>query len=152
MIGNLKNIFIAILSGFFLTLMFQANSALSENTTPVVASWVAHGIGMVVSLLLIILFVKKTPQTLNNQQQKIPKWLYLGGIPGAFTVILATMAMNGGIPLSSTISLGLVGQLLFGFVADHFGLFGSQKRRLTRRNFAILALIMSGCFLIIYSL
>ncbi|MFI8417093.1 DMT family transporter [Serratia sp. NPDC078593] len=152
MIGNLKNIFIAILSGFFLTLMFQANSALSENTTPVVASWVAHGIGMVVSLLLIILFVKKKPQTLNNQQQKIPKWLYFGGIPGAFTVILATMAMNGGIPLSSTISLGLVGQLLFGFFADHFGLFGSQKRRLTRRNFAILALIMSGCFLIIYSL
>lgn len=153
MIGNIKNIFIAILSGFFLTLMFQANSALSEQTSSVVASWVAHGIGMLSSLLLILLFVrKKTSSELNEQPQKRPVWLYLGGIPGAFTVILATMAINGGIPLSSTISLGLVGQLLFGFVSDHFGLFGSQKRKLSRRNLYISALIITGCFLIIYSL
>lgn len=152
MIGNFRNIFIAILSGFFLTLMFQANSALSEQTSSVVASWVAHGIGMLSSLLLILLFVKKNPQELNNKPQKRSWWLYLGGIPGAFTVILATMAINGGIPLSSTISLGLVGQLLFGFVSDHFGLFGSQKRRMTRSSLYISALIISGCFLIIYSL
>jgi bacterial/archaeal transporter family-2 protein len=104
------------------------------------------------SLLLILLFVKKNPQESNNKPQKRSWWLYLGGIPGAFTVILATMAINGGIPLSSTISLGLVGQLLFGFVSDHFGLFGSQKRKMTRSSLYISALIISGCFLIIYSL
>jgi bacterial/archaeal transporter family-2 protein len=150
---SLKNITVACLSGFFLTLMFQANSALSEKTSSVVASWVAHGIGMLSSLLLVLLFVREgTLSKLNNQSLKRPKWLYWGGIPGAFTVILATMAINGGIPLSSTISLGLVGQLLFGFVSDHFGLFGSQKRKLSRRNLYISALIITSCFLIIYNL
>ncbi|MBA5234954.1 DMT family transporter [Pectobacterium aroidearum] len=150
--GNIKNIFLAILSGFFLTLMFQSNSVLSENTSPLVASWVAHGIGTLVSLLLVIFFVKKSPPTLKSEKNRRPVWLYLGGIPGAFTVVLAVMAINGGLSLSSTISLGLAGQLLFGFVSDYFGLFGSQKRKLSRANIYIFSLIISGCFLIIYDL
>ncbi|CDG20382.1 conserved membrane protein of unknown function [Xenorhabdus poinarii G6] len=152
MISNIKNILIAILSGFFLTLMFQANSALSEKTSPVVASWVAHGTGVLCSLLLIQLFVKKAPKKLANKFKKPPIWMYFGGIPGALVVILANMVINGGIPISSTISLGLVGQLLFSFISDHFGLFGSPKRKLSRSDIYIFILIISGCSLIIYSL
>ncbi|WP_127957043.1 DMT family transporter [Serratia microhaemolytica] len=152
MTDNIKNVFVAILSGFFLTLMFQSNSNLSGQTSPVIASWLAHGTGMLCSFILVILLIKKAPSKSNTQVSKRHKWLYLGGIPGSFTVILATMAINGGIPLSSTIALSLVGQLLFGFISDHFGLFGSTKRKLSRSSLYIFPLIISGCFLIIYSL
>lgn len=149
---RLVYIFIALVSGILLTFMVRANSIISEHTSSVVSSWVTHGVGLMASSFLVIFFATKKRQALNNATKKQSWWLYLGGILGAFTVILASQAINGGIPLSSAISLGLAGQLFFGLASDYFGFFGSKKRALSWSKLAITVLIVLGCFLVIYSL
>ncbi|WP_202215027.1 DMT family transporter, partial [Klebsiella pneumoniae] len=49
---------IALLSGVLLTLMIMSNSYLSTFTSPLHASWLTHGIGAIVALI-IWLTVKK---------------------------------------------------------------------------------------------
>jgi transporter family-2 protein len=79
-----------------------------------------------------------------------PLWFYAGGIPGAFTVILAAIAVNSSLALSGTIALMLVGQVVFGMVSDHFGLFRTPKRRLSGTDLVVALAVLGGSGLIIF--
>ncbi|CAQ84458.1 MULTISPECIES: DMT family transporter [Photorhabdus] len=154
MINTIRNILLAIIGGSLLTLMIYTNSILSESTTPFFASWVAHGIGAIVALILYIIVSTLFSKTETNEKKQtksnIPIWFYLGGIPGAFTVVLAAVVINGGLPLSSTISLGLVGQIFFGLVADHFGLLGTRKRKIVIQDLYVICFVLFGSMLILF--
>ncbi|KDM93316.1 membrane protein [Photobacterium galatheae] len=154
MVNTIKNICLAIIGGSFLTLMIQTNSYLAKDTSAIFASWVAHGVGAVTALLIVLITYRLLSGQGNAQQvkerKKIPLWLYLGGIPGAFTVILAALAINGGLSLSSTISLGLVGQIAFGIVSDYFGLLNTQKRKITMIDMGVISLVLIGSMMILF--
>lgn len=152
MVNTFKNISLALFGGSFLTLMIQTNSLLARDTSPLFASWVAHGIGALTALLIVLIAIRAFSGQRRNQQtrEKIPLWLYLGGIPGAFTVILAAIAINGGLTLSGTISLGLVGQILFGMLSDRFGLLNTQKRNITLKDMGVVVLVLAGSAMILF--
>ncbi len=149
----IKNIFIAMTAGTCLSLMIQINGYLAYKTTPLFASWVVHGIGAITALIILRLEFNLLTKSKNiteiSQNRRPHVWLYLGGISGAFTVILASIALNGGVSLSSVISLGLVGQILFGIISDHFGLFNTQKRHISQIDIYVILLVIVGSIMIL---
>lgn len=152
MIGRSKDWLLAIAAGSLLALMINYNSLLGKYTTPTFASWVAHGLGAVAAFALVILYAgarsSKAPTT--AERGKVPLWFYLGGVPGAFTVILAAITVNSSLLLSGTITLILVGQVVFGIVSDYFGLFGTPRRHIGLSDFAVALAVLTGSALIIF--
>ncbi|CDK64456.1 FIG073159: hypothetical protein [Morganella morganii IS15] len=138
---------IALLSGVLLTLMIMSNSYLSTFTSPLHASWLTHGIGAIVALIIWLTVKKHLPP--RHAGTKMPLWCYLGGIPGAFTVLLAAITVNSPLSLSGSIVLMLAGQIVTGLIIDHFGLMGLTRRKVTSRDGLTLLLLFSGCILII---
>jgi transporter family-2 protein len=143
---------LAIAAGVLLALMINYNSLLAKYTTATFASWVAHGLGAVAAFILVIIY-SRISRSGNREQRprgKVPPWFYLGGIPGAFTVMLAAIAVNSSLALSGTITLMLVGQVIFGIVSDHFGMFRTPKRRVGATDFLSALAILAGSALIIF--
>lgn len=157
MIGRSGDWLLAIAGGVLLSLMIEFNSLLARYTSPVYASWVAHGLGAVVAVLLVLAYARvragkaENRRNAGNQQGvRAPRWFYLGGIPGAFTVILAAVAVNSRLALSGTIALMLVGQVVFGMVSDHFGLFRTPRRRLSGTDLVVALTVLGGSAMIIF--
>ena len=151
MFKNSSLLALAFLSGTLLTLMLQINSSLAHSTSPMIASWVAHGVGMLSTLMLILLFRRNTAQV-QPMTRKPPLIYYLGGIVGAFTVILAAMTVNGGMPLSSVVALSLVGQIVFSLFSDQFGFLGSTQRRISLNDIFAVMLVLGGSLMVILDL
>jgi transporter family-2 protein len=154
MIGRPTDWIVALAGGVLLALMIDYNSLLAKHTAPLYASWVAHGLGAVAALVLVLLYSRMTraPSTEPKlPRAKKPLWLYAGGIPGAFTVVLAAITVNSSLALSGTVALMLVGQVVFGIASDHLGLFRTPKRRIVPADFLVALAILTGSALIIFS-
>lgn len=139
---------IAILSGVLLTLMIMSNSYLSTFTSPLQASWLTHGIGSATAFLVWAIVDKRTTQA-EKKYKKIPIWCYFGGLPGAFTVLLAAITVNSPLSLSGSIVLMLTGQIVAGLLMDHVGSLGLTKRKITKRDGLTVLLLLLGSILII---
>ncbi|WP_342380674.1 DMT family transporter [Myxococcus stipitatus] len=152
MIGRSTDWLLAMAGGALLALMIHYNSLLARHTSPIVASWVAHGLGAAAALLLMAVYSRLVaPATAGpSKDLKPPLWFYLGGIPGTFTVILAAITVNSSLSLSGTIAFMLVGQVLFGIVSDHFGLFRTPRRRIVAADFGVALAVLTGSALIIF--
>lgn len=143
----------AFATGCLLTLMVHFNGELGRYGTPVFASWAAHGTGTIAAAIWLLLAwaATRTSPFAAAGKAKAPLWAYLGGISGAITVILTSIAVNSPLALSGTLALGLAGQVGFGLVADRWGLFGMPRRNSDLRDYAALALIVAGSAVIIFS-
>ncbi|MGJ0481985.1 DMT family transporter [Pantoea agglomerans] len=141
---------LAVGAGVLLTAMITTNSYLSTWNSPLIASWFAHGSGAVVAWALLSLrFRTFHPLRAGPVAEKPPKWSYLGGVPGALTVLLAAIAVNSPLELAGTLGLMLTGQIVFGLIADLRGWFGVIKCRFSMLDFCSLALILCGSALLI---
>ncbi|GGY23432.1 DMT family transporter [Paludibacterium paludis] len=143
---------LAIAGGVLLAMMIDSNSQLARHTSSVFASWVAHGVGAAVALLLVgsVAWLAGKKGARPVRTPRAPLWSYLGGLPGAFTVILAALAVNGPLSLSGAIALMMVGQVLFGLVSDHFGWLGVPARRIRPTDLAVVACVLCGSGMIIF--
>ncbi|MFC5801288.1 DMT family transporter [Streptomyces formicae] len=156
MSGRSTDWILGIAGGVLLSLMTHFNSLLAGYTTPTFASWVAHGLGAVVALLLVWVAGSRLfrrgaiDEKKPGERAQVPRWVYLGGIPGAFTVILAAITVNGSLSLSGTIALMLVGQIVFGLASDRFGLFRTPKRRIVPMDGGVALCVVTGSALIIF--
>ncbi|QIF94073.1 DMT family transporter [Proteus vulgaris] len=144
---------IAVSSGILLSLMIMSNSYLASFTTPLTASWITHGIGTFFSFIIYILYLRKNQQSNRDKNKgnnnKIKILWYLGGIPGAFTVLLAAITVNSPLSLSGSIILMITGQILFSVIVDARGWFGVEKRKITLRDLFMCLLLISGSALLI---
>lgn len=138
---------IAFGTGGLLALMVQFNGALAHHGNSLFSSWTAHATGTVAALLFLLVLPRR--RSSSGPRPPAPLWAYLGGLSGAATVVLSSMAVNSPAGLPGTLALGLAGQLVFGLVADGWGLFGLPKRRITFRDFLALALVLAGSLLIL---
>lgn len=149
------NLILALGGGVALASMIAVNSQLAVYSSPLLASWVAHGIGAVTSLAVLMLInglvdAKQSVLLPSKKPFKTPIWAYFGGIPGALTVILAAVTVNSPLGLSGSIAFIMAGQVLFGVVSDTFGLFGLTKRPMTFRDCFALMLMAAGCLLTLF--
>ena len=136
----------AFATGGLLTLMVWFNGTLGTTGTFLFSSWVPHATGSILAIIVLLVFrpVKAQPAA------KVPWWAYLGGISGAFTVMLTSAAMNSALAVSGTIALGLAGQMIFSLIADKWGMMGLPQRDPTLRDMGALALIMAGSVILIF--
>lgn len=148
--GN-RDAVMALSAGVVLAVMTDWNSLLARHSSPLFASWTAHGVGALASLALIGLLSFRTDAapTSPRPQGRWPLWSYLGGIPGAFTVLLAAVTVNSALGLAGTLALMLIGQMAFGIVADTFGFFALTRKRLGLRELCGIFLVVSGSVAII---
>lgn len=157
--GRYRDWILAMVSGAMLGVMININSGLAWYSTPFVASWVVHGVGAVVALVLLqanVAVAGKGAKAQVAQAQvaragRPPLWSYLGGAPGALAVALGSISVNSSLALSGALSLMLVGQIVFSLVSDFWGLFGAPQRRLTRYDLIAACLVVAGSALLIFS-
>ncbi|WP_192456685.1 DMT family transporter [Musicola keenii] len=140
---------LAIGAGALLSAMIGLNSQLAVYSSPAAASWVAHGIGTIAAGVLLRGLCFFGQQSAVSSGQPAPWWAWLGGIPGAMTVLLAAITVNSPLALSGSLALMLLGQMLFGMATDVCGGFGMDKRRLTPRDGGALLCVLAGTLLLI---
>jgi len=151
MISKASDFFLAFVGGVLLSLMLYLSSILASDTSAIYSSWVAHGLGAIVAICItaiVSLLMSKKAKT--KETKKFPLWLYLGGIPGAFTVLLAAININGSQSVSGTIAFALFGQIVFGVASDQYGILGIPRRKIRPVDFAVVGCVLLGSLLIIY--
>lgn len=139
-------------SGGLLTLAVFVNGEAGRFGGALFSSWLAHGVGIPVSLLILAIVwrhQRTVAAAARTEFGKAPIWAYLGGIFGAATVMLTSTAVNSPLALAGTLALGLAGQVVLSLAADFWGLLGLPKRRLDRRDAGAVVLIAAGSLLII---
>lgn len=165
-------------AGLLLALMIAQNGALARATDPWLASWLAHGVGTLVAALLwgiaarVNTHRRKAAQAgamaveaslatnpagpasslaeaMPSQLNRVPYWAWLGGLPGALTVVLAAFCLNSPLGMAGTLALLLLGQLLFGALCDGLGWFGLTRRRPQGLDLLAALLVMAGALLIL---
>jgi transporter family-2 protein len=134
----------ALATGGLLSLMVLCNAEITRAAGPVLGSFVPHATGTVAAGLALLLLARR------RGTERAPAWAYLGGLSGALTVMLSSVAANTALALSGTLALGLVGQAAFGLAADRWGLLGLPRRRATIQDLAALALILGGSAILIF--
>lgn len=133
----------ALTAGVVLAIMTDWNSALARHSSPLFAAWTAHGVGALASLALVALLPGGRAGK-AGPGRPWPLWSYLGGIPGAFVVLLAAVTVNSPLGLAGTLAMMLIGQMGFGVLADRFGLFRLRRRQIRLRGIAGLLLVSAG--------
>lgn len=140
----------AFASGGLLTFAVFINAEAGRYGGALYSSWLAHGTGTIAAIIVLALIWFRNRPAVTAIRNKAPLWAYLGGISGAATVMLTSTTVNTPLALAGTLALGLAGQVAFSLAADQWGLFGLPRRRLTLRDAAAVALIVSGSLLIIF--
>ena len=142
-LGQTLGALAAFAAGLLLALMIAQNGALASATDPWLGSWLAHGVGTLVAALLWCL----TPRAAGPEAA--PGWAWLGGLPGALTVVLAALCLNSPLGMAGTLALLLLGQLLFGALCDARGWFGLTRRRPSGKDALAALLVLAGALLIV---
>lgn len=147
MIGSPRplHLAVALATGGLLSLMVLCNAEVTRHTDALLGSLAPHATGTVAALILLALIPRR-----GMPDGRAPAWAYLGGLSGAVTVMLSSLAANTALALSGTLALGLVGQAAFGLAADRWGFLGMPRRRPTRRGLLSLALILGGSAILIF--
>ena len=134
----------ALGTGALLSLMVLCNAEMTRNAGPLMGSLAPHATGTAVAGLALALMGRMAGG------DRAPAWAYLGGLSGALTVMLSSVAANTALALSGTLALGLVGQAAFGLAADRWWLLGLPRRRATVREVLALLLILGGSAILIF--
>lgn len=148
-----KDWLLALVAGVLLSVMISLNGLLAHYSSPVFASWVAHGTGTLLAVAIILLLQHLTHRPLAGPLQHTPppRWSYFGGFFGGLTVVLSSITVNSPLGLSGTLALGLVGQIVFSLLSDQFGWFGLPQRTLTYRDgLAVICILIGSLFIIFF--
>ena len=123
------------LGGFFLPVQVALNSRLSTGLgSPVRSSIVSFVVGLL-ALAVVLLLADGPISSLTGigrpaglAERTIPAWAFLGGICGAFYVLISMIALPR-LGALATIALALLGQQSASLVIDTFGLFAQRSCR-----------------------
>lgn len=138
---------LAFTGGVFLAVQGGLNAHLGVLLkNPLLASVVAFFSSSVFAVVIVALSVKTFPTI--NQLKEIPTYLWFTG--GVFSVIGISLYYYT-IPklgVSTMISFGLCGQLIFAVIAGHFGWLNLPIEPITSKRIAGVIAMVSGIFLI----
>ena len=138
---------LAFVGGVFLAVQGSLNAQLGVLLkNPLLASLVAFVTSSVFALLAVLVSFRGFPSVLGIKQ--IPVYLWFTG--GLFSVLGISLYyyIIPKLGVSTMISFGLCGQLLFAVVAGHFGWFNLPVELLTLKRTAGVVAMLIGIFLI----
>jgi transporter family-2 protein len=111
--------------------------------------WLASTVSFVpiVVLLLVVWYFQPNPMPSWRDVSAMPWWAPLGGVVGAFAVIMGLLFVNkvGAGPFAG---LTITANILMSLVIDHFGLFGIEQHSLNLWRVLGGALMTAGIVLI----
>jgi len=139
-------ILVALAIGLLLPLQVGINTELSQRvSSTIAASFFSFAVGTIG--LMICFWVSRDPWPDLNTVTTLPKWLWLGGLIGAFAVF-GSIVSGPKIGLLSLVALVLTGQLLASLIMDHNGWFGFPVRELSLGRISGSALLLIAVILI----
>ena len=140
-------IFLAFIAGVFLSIHGGFNTQLSTLLkSPIQASLIAYIFSALIALVAVFGSMKQTPSLV--QLKSIPTYLYFSGAVFSFIGISLYYYTIPKLGISTMVSIGLIGQIVFSLVADHFGWFDLKVSPLNyKRVLGVIAMIL-GIFLI----
>ena len=139
-------IVVALAIGLLLPIQVGINTELAHRiSSPVTASFFSFAVGMVG--LIICVWASKEPWPDLITMTTLPKWLWLGGLIGAFAVF-GSIISGPKIGFLSLVALVLAGQLLASLFLDHYGWLGFPIRELSLGRISGSALLLIAVILI----
>lgn len=129
----------SMLIGVLIALMVWLNGGLAEHFGLYGSTVLVHLVGLIGVFIWLYLIRKET----LNLPKHLPPYLFMGGIIGALTVVFNNIGFSAN-GVSITLALGLLGQMCFSVLVDHFGLLGVIKRPLNKRQLLSLGLVTIG--------
>ena len=139
-------ILLALAIGFLLPIQVGINTELAQRiSSPITASLFSFAVGAI--SLTVCLFIFRDPWPGFNTLIIIPKWLWLGGLIGAFAVF-GSIISGPQIGLLSLVAFVLAGQLLASLVLDHYGWLGFPVRELSLGRISGSVLLLTAVVLI----
>jgi transporter family-2 protein len=141
------NFVLAIIGGVFLAMQGCFNAQLGvQLRNPIMASLVAFFFSMVFALLMVLLSLKGLPKAAILMG--IPKYLWFTGALFSVVGICLYYYTIPKLGISTMISLGLFGQLLFSSIAGHYGWFGMPQEPMEFKRILGMAAMSIGILLI----
>ena len=126
-----------LVSGFLLAIVIMANGTLTSHYGAYVAAVIVHIIGTIGSYI----YMKAAKQT-DRSEEKLPLWMYAGGIIGIATTVLQSMAFVH-LGATAVMALSLFGQTATALLVDGLGLFGMERRPLGKGT--LVGVLVSLC-------
>lgn len=133
----------SMLIGVLIAIMVWLNGGLAEHFGLYGSTVLVHLIGLAGVAVWLFIIRKETLQLPKN----LPPYLFMGGIIGALTVVFNNIGFSAN-GVSITLALGLLGQMCFSVMVDHFGLLGVSKRPIQRRQLLSLSLVTVGIIML----
>lgn len=137
---------IAFLAGALLPLQALVNAQLGRQTS---GGLFASACSFLVGTIALFALVLATRQPLPSLDtlQRLPAWIWLGGILGAFFVCVATLAIPR-IGAASLVALAVGGQMVAALALDRFGVLQAPQPVTATRLFGAL-LVLGGVLLVV---
>lgn len=145
--NNLILFILSFLVGIMVVIQGGVNARLGiflKNS--LLATSVALTIGACFTLIAILFTVKQLPSP--NQLKEIPLYLWITGGLLSFLAVSLFYYIIPRIGISTTVTFGLSGQLLFAAIAGHFGWFDMPVEPITLKKGLGLAVLVLGIILI----
>ena len=107
--------------------MVFLNGSLAFYLGAVPASLVVHIVGSIAALLLFK-FTYRSVGLLDLRKYRF-HWTHLVGFFGAFAVAIIGYTVNTKIGISGTVGAAVLGQVVYGWLSDYFGFFGTPRKK-----------------------
>lgn len=144
---NFSIMLFALIGGVFLSAQGGLNSQLGASLkNPLLATLVAYLFSTLFAGILVLLSLKNIPTL--QQVKAIPVYLWF---TGALLSVVGISLYYYTIPklgISTMISIGLFGQMIFSVIAGHFARFGLPKEPLDIKRLAGMIAMILGVILI----
>jgi len=133
---------LALIAGMAVAVQGQINGGLGKKIGVIEGGFFSFALGTLVLLFVLIFFGNGQISSVTT----VPKWQLIGGILGAFFVIVQVLVVPK-IGVSTTLLAIIVGQIILSVVIDHFGLFGAERRPVDMNKIAAVALMFIALYL-----
>lgn len=129
---------LCLLSGVLLAVVITTNGSLTGFYGAYVGTVIIHIVGTAVAWLAM----KGARQTWRPQE-RIPLWMYTGGLIGILTTVFQGVAF-GQLGVTTILALSLFGQTVTALLVDGFGFFGMEKRPVSKGTALGILVSMGG--------
>jgi len=133
---------LALLGGAAVAFQVQINGGLGKRAGVLEASFVSFGVGTLALFFIVLFFGKGNLMAVST----LPKWQLIGGLLGAFYVI-ATILIVPKLGVAPTLIAVIAGQIIFGAIIDHFGLFGAEIKPIDLKKISAIILLFFSLYL-----
>ena len=138
-------IILGVLAGFLPPLQTAINGKLRVATGSILgATFISFFVGAIILLILLLITQRRLEFPLyDTQKNRIPIWVYIGGIFGIF-ILTGNIIILPVLGSVLTTMIFILGQMIMALTIDQFGMFHLQKRKIDRRRIAALVFTIIG--------